>query len=175
LLLERGRQVTVLDGDVVRTHLSHGLGFSKADRDVNVRRIGYVASEIARHGGVVICAAVSPYRSTRDDVRNMVGSGHFVEVFVDTPLEVCEGRDVKGMYAKARRGEIKDFTGVDDPYEAPLNPELTLTTVENDPTFNARMIVRYLEDRGYVRCAPGAIAVPSTNGADALYAGVRGD
>jgi sulfate adenylyltransferase len=152
LLLERGRQVTVLDGDVVRTHLSKGLGFSKDDRDTNIRRIGYVASEIVRHGGMVICAAVSPYRATRDDVRNMVGAERFIEVFVDTPLEVCEQRDVKGMYAQARRGEIKDFTGIDDPYEAPLNPEITLDTVDFEPEENAHKIVAYLEQRGFVRC-----------------------
>ena len=96
LLLEAGRQVTLLDGDVVRTHLSKGLGFDKVDRDTNIRRIGFVASEIVRHGGVAVCAAVSPYQATRNDVRNMVGSDHFVEVFVDTPLEVCEARDTKG-------------------------------------------------------------------------------
>jgi sulfate adenylyltransferase len=151
LLLEHGRQVTVLDGDVVRTHLSKGLGFSKDDRDVNIRRIGYVAAEIVRHGGIVICAAVSPYRATRNDVRSMVAQGHFVEVFVDTPLEVCELRDVKGMYAKARRGEIKEFTGIDDPYEAPLNPELTLDTVGHIPEENARIILDYLIKGGLVR------------------------
>ena len=101
--LERGRQATVLDGDVVRTHLSKGLGFSKEDRDTNIRRIGFVAAEIVRHGGVAICAAVSPYLVTRNEVRDMVGPDHFIEVFVDTPLEVCEQRDAKGMYAKARR------------------------------------------------------------------------
>ena len=126
LFMEHGRQVTILDGDIVRTHLSKGLGFSAEDRDTNIRRIGYVASEIVRHGGVAVCAAVSPYRATRDDVRNMVGVDHFIEVFVDTPLSVCEDRDVKGMYAKARRGEIKNFTGIDDPYEPPENPEIIL-------------------------------------------------
>src|SRR5690606_19109492 len=139
------------DGDVVRTHLSKGLGFSKDDRDTNIRRIGYVASELVRHGGLVMCAAVSPYRATRNDVRNRVGSDQFVEVFVDTPLEVCEERDVKGMYAKARRGEIKEFTGIDDPYEAPENPELTLDTVRFTPEENARKILNYLIERGYVR------------------------
>jgi sulfate adenylyltransferase len=119
LLLEHGRQSTLLDGDVVRTHLSKGLGFSKEDRDTNIRRIGFVASEIVRHGGVAICAAVSPYRGTRNDVRNMVGADCFIEVFVDTPLELCEQRDTKGIYAQARRGEIKNFTGIDDPYERP--------------------------------------------------------
>jgi sulfate adenylyltransferase len=151
LLLEHGRQVTVLDGDVVRTHLSKGLGFSKEDRDINIRRIGFVASEIAGHGGVVICAAVSPYRATRNDVRNMVGQDHFVEVFVDTPLEVCETRDVKGLYAKARRGEIKGFTGIDDPYEPPHHAELTLNTVEHTPEQNARLILEYLIEQGFVR------------------------
>ena len=151
LLLERGRQVTVLDGDVVRTHLSKGLGFSKEDRDTNVRRIGFVASEIARHGGVVLCAAVSPYRSTRNDVRNMVGSDHFVEIFVDTPLEVCEARDTKGLYAQARRGEITGFTGVDDPYEPPKRAEITLGTLNTSPEENALKILEHLENRGFAR------------------------
>ncbi|MBV7339965.1 bifunctional sulfate adenylyltransferase/adenylylsulfate kinase [Chloroflexi bacterium TSY] len=151
LLQEAGRQVTVLDGDVVRTHLSKGLGFSKEDRDINIRRIGYVASELVRHGGVVICAAVSPYRATRNDVRNMVGTDQFVEVFVDTPLSVCEDRDVKGMYAAARRGEIKDFTGIDDPYEAPNNPELTLDTVSNTPEGNAHLVCDFMRIAGFLR------------------------
>ena len=151
LLLEHGRQVTVLDGDVVRTHLSKGLGFSKEARDVNIRRIGFVASEIARHSGVVICAAVSPYRATRNDVRNMVGQDNFVEVFVDTPLEVCETRDVKGLYAKARRGEIKGFTGIDDPYEPPHHAEIILNTVAHAPEENARLILNYLIEQGFVR------------------------
>jgi len=151
LLLEHGRQVTVLDGDVVRTHLSKGLGFSKEDRDVNIRRIGFVAAELVRHGGIAVCAAVSPYRATREDVRAMVGKDRFVEIFVDTPIEVCEGRDVKGMYAKARRGEITGFTGIDDPYEAPVNPEITLDTVANTPEENAQRIVAYLVEHGYAR------------------------
>jgi sulfate adenylyltransferase len=103
LLLEHGRQVTLLDGDVVRTNLSKGLGFSKEDRDTNIRRIGFVAAELVRHGGLTMCAAVSPYRVTRDDVRNMVGLNRFIEVFVDTPLAVCEELDTKGIYAQARR------------------------------------------------------------------------
>lgn len=155
LLLEHGRQVTVLDGDVVRTHLTKGLGFSKEDRDTNIRRIGFVAAEIVRHGGVVICAAISPYRATRADVRMMVGTEHFVEVFVDTPLEVCEQRDIKGMYARARRGEIKDFTGIDDPYEPPLHPEITLGTLDRTPEENARSILGYLIERGFVRRPEG--------------------
>jgi sulfate adenylyltransferase len=148
--MEAGRQVTVLDGDVVRTNLSAGLGFSRADRDTNIRRIGYVASEIVRHHGAVICAAISPYRTTRAECRAMVGSEHFVEVFVDTPLEVCEQRDPKGMYARARRGEIKEFTGIDDPYETPENPELTLTTVDTTPESNAEKIVQVLLARGFL-------------------------
>jgi sulfate adenylyltransferase len=148
LLMERGRQVTVLDGDVVRTHLSAGLGFSRVDRDMNVRRIGFVASEITRHGGTVICAAISPYATTRNIVRNMVGSDSFVEVFVDTPLELCEQRDTKGLYAKARRGELKQFTGLDDPYEVPANPEVVIETAVNSPEENARLIISYLAERG---------------------------
>jgi sulfate adenylyltransferase len=150
MLLEHGRQITVLDGDVVRTHLSKGLGFSKEDRDTNIIRIGYVASEIVRHGGVVVCAAISPYRATRDAVRRLVVSDKFCEIFVDTPVEVCEQRDVKGLYAKARRGEIKGFTGVDDPYEAPVNPEITLDTVTKTPEENARLIQDYLLRKGFV-------------------------
>lgn len=154
LLLERGKQITVLDGDVVRTHLSKGLGFSPEDRDVNILRIGFVAGEIARHGGAVICAAISPYRSTRNEARKMVGEERFIEVFVNTPIDVCEQRDVKGLYARARRGQITGFTGVDDPYEEPVNPELTLHTVETSPEENARIILQYLEDRGFIQ--PGS-------------------
>lgn len=151
LLLEHGRQVTVLDGDVVRTNLSKGLGFSKEDRDVNIRRIGYVAAEIVRHGGVAICAAVSPYRATRNDVRSLVGSERYIEVFVDTPLEVCEQRDLKGLYVKARRGEITGFTGIDDPYEAPQHAEVTLNTITHTAEENARAVLAYLIKAGFVR------------------------
>lgn len=151
LLLERGRQVTMLDGDVVRTHLSKGLGFSKEDRDLNVRRIGFVASEIVRHGGMAICAAVSPYRATRNDVRNSMAPGAFIEVFVDTPLEVCEQRDSKGMYAKARRGEMKNFTGIDEPYEPPAHAEITLDTVARPVEENVRAILDYLTEQSFLR------------------------
>ena len=144
MMQELGRQVTVLDGDVVRTHLSKGLGFSAEDRDINVRRIGFVASELVRHGGVAVCAVVSPYCTARNDVRNMVGDGNFVEVFVDTPIEVCEQRDGKGLYAKARAGEIKGFTGIDDPYEDPVSAEIVLDTVAYSPEENARSIIDYL-------------------------------
>jgi sulfate adenylyltransferase len=147
-LLEHGRIATVLDGDVVRTHLSKGLSFSPEDRDTNIRRIGFVAAEIVKHGGLVICAAISPYRATRNEVREMVGE-NFIEIFVDTPVEVCEDRDIKGFYAKARRGEILDFTGVNAPYEAPVNPELLLTTVETTPEENAQKILDYLISEGF--------------------------
>jgi sulfate adenylyltransferase len=148
LLRERGRVVTMLDGDVVRTHLSKGLGFSREDRDANVRRIGFVAGEVVRHGGIAVAAVVSPYRATRDEVRAMLPPGTFVEVFVDTPIDVCEARDVKGWYAKARTGEMTGLTGVDDPYEPPLAPELRLQTVDVPVDANARRIVDLLEARG---------------------------
>lgn len=150
LLMENGRRVTMLDGDVVRTHLSRGLGFSKEDRDLNVRRIGFVSAEIVHHGGVVVASAVSPFRSTRNDVRNLVGPDNYIEVFVDTPLTVCEERDTKGMYMKARRGEIKHFTGVDDPYEEPHNPEITLDTVDHTPRANAHRIMELLQQKGFI-------------------------
>lgn len=153
MIYEYGRRVTVLDGDVVRTNLSKGLGFSKQDRDINIRRIGFVASEIVRHGGLTICAAVSPYRATRHEIRALIGDEDFIEVFMDTPLEVCEQRDTKGMYAKARRGEIKDFTGIDDPYEAPRNPEIRLNTVNHTPRENAERIISLLLERGLLRAA----------------------
>lgn len=151
LLQEHGRQVTLLDGDVVRTHLSKGLGFSKDDRDANIRRIGFVAAEIVRHGGMVVCAAISPYRAVRDEVREMVGEGRFFEVFVDTPLEVCERRDVKGIYAQARCGALSGVTGIDDPYEPPLRAEITLDTVGYAPAENARLILNHLTGEGFVR------------------------
>jgi sulfate adenylyltransferase len=151
LLLEHGRQVTLLDGDVVRTHLSKGLGFSKEDRDTNIRRIGFVASEIVRHGGIAVCAAISPYRTTRNEVRQLVGADRFVEVFVDTPLEECERRDAKGMYAMARRGEITGWTGIDDPYESPEAPEMVLETQSSSAEDNGHRIIDYLENEGFVR------------------------
>ncbi|MEI6289698.1 MAG: bifunctional sulfate adenylyltransferase/adenylylsulfate kinase [Chloroflexota bacterium] len=153
LLLERGREVAILDGDVVRTHLSKGLGFSKEDRDTNILRIGFVAGEIVHAGGTVICAAISPYRATREEARKMVGE-NFVEVFMDTPVEVCEQRDVKGLYAKARQamvdGKPMGFTGVDDPYEQPVSPEISLMGSGVTPEDNARKIVSYLEEQGYI-------------------------
>lgn len=151
MLLEHGRQVTVLDGDVIRTHLSKGLGFSKEDRETNIRRIGFVASEAVRHGGGVICAAISPYRATRNECRAMIGQDRFCEIFVATPLEVCEDRDPKGMYALAREGQLKGFTGIDDPYEPPHNPEITLDTVNYSAEENAERIVSYLIERGFIQ------------------------
>ncbi len=150
LLLELGRQITLLDGDVARTHLSKGLGFSKEDRDTNILRMGFVASEIVRHHGYVVCAAISPYRQTRNEVRQMVGTEHFIEIFVNTPLEVCEQRDPKGMYAQAREGKIRGFTGIDDPYEAPLNPEMVLETLHSGPEENARQIIAYLKAHAFL-------------------------
>jgi sulfate adenylyltransferase len=152
LLQGRGRKVTVLDGDVVRTHLSAGLGFSRTDRDTNVRRVGFVASEVVRHGGLVVAALVSPYRDTRAEVREMVGSvgGRFIEVYVDTPLPIVEARDVKGWYARARAGEVTEFTGVDDPYEPPEQPEITLRTTDTTPEANARLVLDHLVEQGYL-------------------------
>jgi sulfate adenylyltransferase len=153
LLLEHGKTITVLDGDVVRTHLSKGLGFSKEDRDTNILRIGFVAGEIVRQGGVVVCAAISPYRAARNEARKMVGD-NFIMAHVDTPVEVCEERDVKGLYAKARKalaeGNPMGFTGVDDPYEPPIDPEITLVGVNISPEENARKIVDYLQEHGFL-------------------------
>ncbi|MBR8830170.1 MAG: putative adenylyl-sulfate kinase [Chroococcopsis gigantea SAG 12.99] len=125
-LIDEGYDIEVLDGDIVRTNLTKGLGFSKADRDENIRRIGFVANLLTRHNVIVLVSAISPYREIRDEVREKIGS--FVEVFVNAPLAVCEERDVKGLYKKARAGEIKSFTGIDDPYEPPLNPEVECRT-----------------------------------------------
>jgi sulfate adenylyltransferase len=150
ILQEYGKNPTVLDGDVVRTQLSKGLTFSKEDRDTNILRISFVAGEIVRHNGTVICAAISPYRQARREARKMVPEGHFLEVFVDTPLEVCEERDIKGLYALARAGELKNFTGIDDPYEEPVEPEITLKTVDVSPKENARQIIDYLIKAGYL-------------------------
>jgi sulfate adenylyltransferase len=130
--LNRQRSVTLLDGDVVRTHLSRGLGFSREDRDLNIRRIGWVAGEVTKHGGLAVCAPIAPYDETRKWVRETVeaagGRGSFVLIWISTPIEECEKRDVKGLYAKARAGEIKGFTGIDDPYEPPLDAELVIDT-----------------------------------------------
>jgi adenylyl-sulfate kinase len=154
LLVQQGRTCTVLDGDAVRTHLSKGLGFSREDRDINVLRIGYVAGEIVRHGGIAICAAISPYRDTRDRVRAVIEAiqpGAFIEVHVDTPIAECERRDVKGLYAQARAGKLTGFTGIDDPYEAPLNAEITLDTVANTPEACAQQVLTKLPSAPIVK------------------------
>ena len=150
-LMEYGRSVTLLDGDVVRTNLSKGLGFSREDRDANVLRIAFVAAEVVRHGGIALCAAISPYRSTRALVRSRFPEAQFAEVFVDAPLSVCESRDVKGLYTKARAGEIIGFTGIDDPYEAPLNPEIALDTAAHSVDENVALIIAQLKAQGYLR------------------------
>ncbi|WZO97349.1 bifunctional sulfate adenylyltransferase/adenylylsulfate kinase [Isosphaeraceae bacterium EP7] len=148
-LAEFGRNVSFLDGDEIRTHLSKGLGFSKEDRDANINRVGYVAGLVASHGGTTLCSVISPYRHTRDNARKL-SKGNFVEVFCDTPIEVCEKRDVKGLYAKARAGEIKGFTGVDDPYEAPLNAEVTIDTSTLGAKECADVIIDKLLELGYI-------------------------
>jgi sulfate adenylyltransferase len=155
-LMEHGRQVTVLDGDVVRTHLSKGLGFSKEDRDANILRIGFVASEIVRHHGTVICAAISPYEATRNQVRAMFpDTSQFVLAYADATVDVCERRDTKGMYAKARRGEITGFTGVDDPYEPPIHADVICHTGgEEAPEESASKILQVLTTAGFVFPAP---------------------
>ena len=147
----RGLLVEYLDGDTVRTHLSKGLGFSKEDRDTNIERIGWVASRLTRHGAAVIAAAISPYEETRRKAREMVEEfGTFVEVHVQASVEECARRDVNGLYAKAFAGEIKGFTGVDDPYEAPASPEIVVDTEGLTPEESAAVVIRRLEELGLV-------------------------
>ena len=150
-LRELGRQVEVLDGDVVRTNLSKGLGFSKEDRDINVRRIGFVSNLLSRNGVVAVTAAISPYRQVRDEIREMItgdGAG-FVEVFVKCPIEVLAERDVKGLYKKALAGELKGFTGIDDPYEAPVNPEVVIDSSVEKVEDSVRKIIARLRELGH--------------------------
>jgi adenylyl-sulfate kinase len=150
-LEERGAIIEYLDGDTVRTHLSKGLGFSKEDRDTNIERIGWVAARLTRHGAAVIAAAISPYEETRRKARAAVEEwGTFVEVHVATSVEECARRDVKGLYEKAFKGEIKGFTGVDDPYEEPASPDLRIDTEQLEPEESARVIVQHLEERGLI-------------------------
>ena len=148
ILKERGKGIEVLDGDVVRTNLSKGLGFSKEDRDTNIRRIGFVANMLARNGVGAITAAISPYQNVRDECRAMCTEAEFVEVFVDAPLEVVEARDTKGLYKKARSGEIKNFTGVSDPYEAPSNAEIVVKTGDESIEESAEKILSYMKAEG---------------------------
>jgi sulfate adenylyltransferase len=153
-LMELGkRSVTLLDGDIVRKHLSSELGFSKEHRDINVKRIGYVASEIAKHGGIALCAPIAPYDSVRKEVRDMVtgGGGGFILVHVATPLNECEKRDRKGLYAAARAGKIKEFTGISDPYEGPADAEITLDTIKYNSEELANQVLLYLEREGYIK------------------------
>jgi len=151
-LMEMGdRPVTLLDGDIVRKHLSSELGFSREHRDFNVMRIGFVAGEITKNRGVAICAPIAPYEATRRQVRDMIGQyGGFIEVYVATPLEVCESRDRKGLYAKARAGLLKGFTGIDDPYEAPENADVVVDTSRASADEAALQIVLHLEREGYL-------------------------
>ena len=148
ILKARGCKVEMLDGDIVRTHLSKGLGFSKEDRDENIRRIGFVAHLLQRNGVVVICSAISPYRAIRDENRALIGD--FIEVFAKCPLDVLEERDVKGLYAKARAGEIPNFTGVSDPYEEPLKPEVVVETDSETLEQSTANVIAKLEDLGYL-------------------------
>ncbi len=153
ILLERGMNVEVLDGDEVRENLSKGLGFSKEDRDTNIRRIGFVAKLLARNGVVAITAAISPYRDVRDEMRRAIG--RFVEVYVECPIDVLKERDVKGLYKKALAGEIKHFTGVDDPYEPPLKPEVVVHSDREGVDESVARIVGTLEVLGYIPRASG--------------------
>jgi len=146
-LADRRNRLEILDGDIIRENLSKGLGFSKEDRDTNVRRIAFVADLLSRNGVPVITAAISPYREIRDEARENMGD-RFIEVFVKASVEVCAERDVKGLYEKAFKGEIKEFTGVSDPYEAPSSPEIVLKTEEHEPEESARIVLRRLEEMG---------------------------
>jgi len=153
-LTARGSRLEILDGDVVRENLSKGLGFSKEDRDTNIRRIAFVADLLSRNGTPVITAAISPYRAIRDEARDLMGD-RFIEVYIEASVDVCAERDVKGLYAKAFSGEIKEFTGVSDPYEAPENPEITLKTAEEEPEESAARLITWLEQRELI---PAAVA-----------------
>jgi adenylyl-sulfate kinase len=154
-LATRHSKLEILDGDVVRENLSKGLGFSKEDRDTNIRRIAFVADLLSRNGVPVITAAISPYRELRDEARELMGD-RFIEAYVKASVEVCAERDVKGLYEKAFAGEIKEFTGVSDPYEAPLDPELTLDTENETPEESAEKILAYLEEKSLIPAAQAA-------------------
>ena len=152
-----GRPVTLLDGDIVRKNLSSELGFSKEHRNINIRRIGYVASEITKNGGIAICAPIAPYDSVRKEVRGGIQPlGGFVLIHVDTPIDVCEERDRKGLYAKARAGIIKEFTGISDPYESPEDADVVIDTTKLSPEQAAQQILLHLESEGYVGASGGA-------------------
>lgn len=151
LLEIQDREITLLDGDVIRNHLTSELGFSKAHRDLNVQRVGYVASEITKHGGIAVCSLIAPYKQARDKARELVeAQGTFIEIYISTPLEVCEQRDVKGLYEKARKGLIKGFTGIDDPYEEPLDAALTIDTSIGSPEDHAQTVIQSLVENGNI-------------------------
>lgn len=160
-LRSRNQLVEVLDGDVVRSQLCQDLGFSRRDRDINIRRIGFVANLLSRNGVATIVSAVSPYREIRDELRQSVN--HFIEVYVNAPLEVCESRDVKGLYAKARSGEIKSFTGIDSPYEPPIHPEITCYTAEETLGESTAKILRTLEQMELIAVADRRFILESSN------------
>ena len=146
-----GRPVTLLDGDIVRKNLSSELGFSKEHRDINIMRIGYVASEITKNGGIALCAPIAPYEWVRVHNRDLISRvGGYILIHVSTPIEVCEQRDRKGLYAKARAGIIKEFTGISDPYEEPLNADLSIDTTDISPGEAANQIILHLESMGYI-------------------------
>ncbi|HMT04314.1 MAG: adenylyl-sulfate kinase [Solirubrobacterales bacterium] len=153
-LTKRGSRLEILDGDIVRENLSKGLGFSKEDRDINIRRIAFVADLLSRNGVPVITAAISPYREIRQEARDLMGE-RFIEVYIEASVDACAERDVKGLYAKAFAGEIKEFTGVSDPYEAPENPEIALKTEDEEPEESAARLLAYLEERQLI---PAAVA-----------------
>ncbi|NET34338.1 MAG: adenylyl-sulfate kinase [Cyanothece sp. SIO1E1] len=155
-LRTRECNIEILDGDIVRTNLTKGLGFSKEDRDENIRRIGFVSHLLTRNGVIVLVSAISPYRNIREEVRERIGD--FMEIYVSAPVEVCEQRDVKGLYKRARAGEIKNFTGVSDPYEPPLNPEVNCKTHEETLEESVGKVIAELEQRGYI---PSNSAVPA--------------
>jgi len=148
-LKSQGYKVELLDGDVIRTNLSKGLGFSKEDRDINIRRIGFVAHLLSRNGVIAIAAAISPYQTIRDEIREM--EPDFIEVYVKASLKMCEKRDIKGLYAKARAGELKGFTGIDDPYEEPTNPEIICDTDTETIDESIAKVISYLTQSGYIK------------------------
>lgn len=160
VIASAGRPVTMLDGDVLRTHAPRPVGFTRVDREEHLRRVGRIAADVVRHHGIAICATISPYQATTAEVRGIVGRDRFVEVYVNTPLEVCERRDPKGLYARARRGEIAHFTGISDPYEVPLHPEIVLDGVTPAPHENADRVARFLAVGGWLG---SAVTLPLTN------------
>ena len=152
----------ILDGDMIRTNLSKGLGFSREDRDENIHRIAFVANLLTRNGVATLVAAISPFREARDGARSMIGAGAFIEVYTKASVEVCAERDTKGLYEKAMKGEIKEFTGVSDPYEEPLSPELLIDTENEEPRESAEKVINYLVERGYVTFEDSAVSSTST-------------